>query len=132
MDVPYLSYSHSHLCTYRQKSQVVSFVLELMFLSGIGHLYASRSVIGLVKLIFSVVIVIVLHFLSSHVTTGGSEAEISEGNINLNTIPKNKILKYLPFILLSFFFMLQIIDLFLIARNYYLDGYGIPMKEYNF
>ncbi len=127
MDVPYLSHSSTNYCTYRQKSQVVSFVLELMFLSGIGHLYASRSVIGFVKLIFSLIIVIVMHFMNSHVP---SENESLEGPHP--TIPKNKILKYLPYFLIFFFFTVQIIDLFLIERNYYLDGYGIPMKDYKF
>lgn len=132
MNVPYLSYSHSHICTYRQKSQVVSFILELMFLSGIGHLYASRSVIGLSKLIFSVIIVIVLHFMSSHVSSRSNEDYLNQANQNSSNTPKNKILQYLPYILMAFFFMVQFIDLILIGKNFYLDGYGIPMKEFKF
>ena len=121
VDVPYLN--HKHYCTYLLKSQAAAFVLELLFLCGVGHLYSSRTVVGLTKLIFAVIIVIVIHFMNSHIV---SESDVTE---NRN---KNAVLKYFPYILTIFFFSVQFLDLFLIARNYYLDGYGIPVKKFTF
>ena len=121
VDVPYLH--HKNYCTYRIKSQAVAFVLELLFLSGVGHLYSSRTIVGLTKLIFSVIIVIVIHCLNSHIV---SESDVAENR------HKNTILKYFPYVLAIFFFSVQVLDLFLIARNYYLDGYGIQVKKFTF
>jgi hypothetical protein len=130
-DVPFLLDSQNLFCRYRQKSQAVSLVLEILSLSGIGHIYSGRSVIGLIKLSFTIIIMIVIHFMRTHIPSETGEEE-RDRNGNRETTNTNKILKYLPNILLFLFFSAQIVDLFLIGRNFYSDGYGIPMKKIDF
>jgi len=129
-DVPFLLKNNNLFCRYRQKSQAVEFILELMFLSGLGHLYSERSAIGLMKLSLTIITIILIHFIKTHIP---SETEQDDNrNVNTDTSNKNNILKYLPKAILFIFFSVQIFDLFLISRNSYSDGYGIPLKKFDF
>lgn len=128
-DVPFLLKNHNLFCRYRQKSQAVEFILELMFLSGLGHLYSERSALGLMKLSFTIITIILIHFIKTHIP---SETEQDDDrNHTAEISDKNKILKYLPNAILFIFFSVQIFDLFLICRNSYSDGYGIPLKKFD-
>ena len=39
-------------CQYEQKKQLTAFLLELIFPFGVGHLYALRNVVGILKMLF--------------------------------------------------------------------------------
>ena len=52
VDIVSLSEISETICHYSQKRMLIALVLESLFLFGFGHLYTSRIVIGLLKLLF--------------------------------------------------------------------------------
>lgn len=100
-------------CNYRQKSHMVAFFLEFFFPVGIGHLYAEKITLTLVKFsIFAVFFV-------------GACGQLCCLNLKIN--------KWIIFTSMLLLFdlvlwiALQIVDIICYVLNYYLDGNGIRM-----
>jgi len=114
----YLNSSNaSQYCFYSQKSQGISFILELFLVVGIGHFYTGRMLQGIFKLIF------VLFIISYD-----CGFKIIWRSQSLKTFKNLQIFSYvLYFILLVW----QMTDLCLYGLNKYTDGNGVPLQSYS-
>ena len=108
-------------CSYKQKSQLAAFLLELFLPFGIGHLYVGRTLFGITKMIIvtSPVTICLFTFLGILV----SDKFLSGGNSSLFCI--------------GFVFVFSIIgiiwwiaDLVIFGTNNYLDGNNLPLQEW--
>jgi hypothetical protein len=100
-------------CNYKQKSRMTAFFLEFFFPIGLGHLYAGKVTLGIIKCSL-----FCLFFL-------GLCGEIMCIRLNMN-----KFLLCSAFTLLAdmcLWIVLQIVDLICYAFGFYLDGNGLPM-----
>jgi hypothetical protein len=102
----------NHYCDYPQKSQKISFLLELFFPIGLGHFYAGRIVIGLAKLIL-IFITVTLDCLVKKMDGAKSKH-------------KNNLVMFV-YTLYLFIIVWQIFDIVMIGLNKYNDGNGIPL-----
>jgi hypothetical protein len=100
------------LCTYRQKRQLLAFFLELLFASGIGHIYAGRLLYGLLKMLFVLIVPAVLLIW----------AFCSKEKNSVILI----ILSTLCFLILTW----HLVDLVMLGMNKYNDGEGVPLVEW--
>ncbi len=107
-------------CSYRQKRQLISFLLESFLSFGIGHIYAERYVQGYIKLIlcFSILVIfLVQHFLSK--------------DMLFEDYLKSSPVLLLIFIALTFVWtMWQLVDMVLIGLNKYFDGNNMPLEAW--
>jgi hypothetical protein len=110
-------FAHTHvdggkLCTYPQKRQLLAFFLELLFASGVGHLYAGRLVYGIIKMCFILIIPAVLLFWAFYSKEKNSIILI--------------ILSTLCFLVLTW----HLVDLVMLGMNKYNDGEGVPLLQW--
>jgi hypothetical protein len=120
LSVPFINTDNSILCSYQQKLQSYSLILESILMCGIGHLYAHRVVMGVLKLIFFSLVVynIILQYKSY------------QKNMFFNR-PQPKVFSihdYISYIFISLFIFIHIYDVIMIMLNKYPDGFGIPLK----
>lgn len=115
---PQITNNKVFYCQYKQKSQMISFLLELFFLCGAGHFYSFRIITGFVKLLFSLMAYYTYIYLKKQ---DNSDSSIKEGCF-----------KYFGYSVLCSFFLLHFYDIILIGKNKYLDGYGIPLNKFNY
>ena len=52
VDEPYLLNNKIQFCLYKQKSQLIAFLLELILFFGAGHLYSNRFILAFLKFMF--------------------------------------------------------------------------------
>ena len=100
-------------CNYKQKSRMTAFFLEFFFPIGLGHIYAAKYLLALIK--FS------LFFLFFCGVCG----EICCMNLNMD-----KLMFCSAFTLLAdmcFWLTFQLVDLICYAFGFYKDGNGVPM-----
>jgi hypothetical protein len=96
-------------CQYKQKKQVVAFLLETFFSLGLGHFYAGRENYAIIKLLISICACL---FMSVKF----SEKDIV--TMCLSTI-------------LSFTYLVwQIVDIINFASDNYKDGNGVPLERW--
>jgi TM2 domain-containing membrane protein YozV len=99
-------------CQYRQKQQIVAFLLETFLSLGIGHFYSGRVNFGIIKLLVALSPIILM---CCSVCCKGSEAN---GCLVLSST------------LTCAYFIWQIIDIINFATNSYKDGYGVPLEHW--
>jgi hypothetical protein len=107
----------SQYCFYSQKSQGIAFLLELMFVVGIGHFYSGRMLLGILKLMF--VLLIICYDCGFKIIWRSK---------NLKTF---KNLQSLSYVLYFTLLLWQMTDLCLYGLNKYTDGNGIPLHSYS-
>ena len=111
-------------CCYEQKSQLTTFILEIIIGFGLGHFYALNYSMGMTKLVIYSVICFL--FYSTLVYRHLKNEKIGEEN--------SIILKFTNIlsVLLCFctYTIWQCIDILLIGTNYYVDGNGAPLKRW--
>ena len=119
------SVNNSNLyCRYKMKSQIIAFILEIIFIAGIGHFYMMRIFHGLLKLL----LVFILSLIYFIIKKNNSEVKFYSGE---NNSTKNLLLNISMVLLISGLLAFQIYDLIMIGSNLYLDGYGIPLISWN-
>lgn len=104
-------------CFYSQKSQGVSFLLELFFIIGIGHFYTGRMLQGLFKLLF---VVFIISYDCGFKIIWRSQSFKTYKNLQL-----------LSYVLYFILLLWQMTDLCLYGLNKYTDGNGIPLHSYS-
>ena len=109
-------------CTNKRKSQFIAFILESIFLVGVGHFYLFRIFHGLMKLIFMMIILLLIYLIRKIKI----EVKFYYTKINLSLI-----LNFLHTFFTSFFIVLHFFDILLLINNYYLDGFGITVVSWN-
>lgn len=105
-------HNHHHFmgyCLYRQKQQIVAFLLETFLSMGTGHLYAARYTFALVKLFFCLVPFIMTCCI---VGSKGKKFDCLVGIVG---------------IFKCVFLIWQLIDIIYFATNSYRDGKGVPL-----
>ena len=115
---PYLSKNIQEFCRYKQRSQLICFILELFFLCGAGHFYCMRVITGFLKLIFAYTVYITYDYLKKE---DDSETSLKRG-----------CLKYVGYLVVFSFFVVHFYDILMIGQNKYLDGYGIPLEKFKY
>lgn len=119
------SFDNKIYCKYRQKNQLYAFLLEFIFIFGIGHFYLLRFYQGISKL----VLFVFLSFMICLIYKYDIKAKFFlEENISNK---RNLIINIL--IIFSFwtFLLLHIFDIYMLVTNSYLDGYGIEILTWN-
>jgi hypothetical protein len=99
-------------CQYRQKQQLVGFLLETFLSMGIGHFYAGRTSFGLIKLL---ICLSPLFLMCCAACCGGKDAGCC---ILLSSALTCTIIIW------------QILDMINFATNSYKDGYGVPLNHW--
>lgn len=118
-------YSES-FCGYHKKSQLITFLLESIFLIGIGHFYSNRFFHGLLKFLLIALIILLVSSMKK------SKIEIKFFmNVISDKLSFDYLYNFLFFILFVNFIFVHIVDVIMIASNQYLDGFGFPMISWN-
>jgi hypothetical protein len=118
---PYITKQSRQLCHYHQRSQLISFLLEFIFLCGAGHFYSMRLMTGFLKFMFSYITYFLFEFIGK---------EDHPENIEHNTSIKKGCLVYFSYFMIVAFFLTHFYDIMMMGQNKYLDGYGIPMEKF--
>jgi len=107
-------------CQYKQKQQLVAFLLEFFLPFGIGHLYALRTVFGVLKLLFMFVTPCVLCCF------------VCCGIVTMDSLNSQKIFASLSAMIGLIYslgaFSWMIIDLVFFGLNKYNDGNNVPLQ----
>jgi hypothetical protein len=111
---PYTMHNKLDYCQYKQKSQLIALVLEFVFFFGAGHFYSSRTMIAFIKFFFTCV----GYYLHVYFNEKDAIPELS--------IKKGG-LKYAAYFLIWSIFVFHLYDIFMISKNKYFDGNGIPI-----
>ena len=96
-------------CSYKRKSQIIAFILELTLIGGFGHLYSGRTEVGLIKMIIVFILPVSILCLST------------------NDKSENTYIHILSCIICCTIMIWQTVDIVLFAINSYKDGNGISM-----
>ncbi len=112
-------------CAYQKKSQLIAFLLEFIFLMGIGHFYLNRFFHGFYK-IFLIIFIILVWFSMKK-----SKIEIKFFLSFSHKLSSDCLLNFLFFILVGNFIFIHIIDVIMIASNRYKDGFGFHIISWN-
>jgi hypothetical protein len=99
-------------CQYRQKQQLVAFMLETFLSAGIGHFYAGRVTMGMIKLLVCLSPIFLMCCAACFRDKDGGCCVL------LSTT------------LMCSFLIWQVIDIINFATNSYKDGYGIPLNHW--
>ena len=105
-------------CQYEQKKQFVAFLLEVIFPFGVGHLYAKRTLNGILKLLF---IIFTPCFMCCIAICCGVSLPEKVGPFFIMAIGALYGLGSAAWL---------IIDLIFFAINKYNDGNGVPLMEW--
>ena len=105
-------------CQYEQKKQLVAFLLEVIFPFGVGHLYAKRTLNGMLKLLFVILFPCLMCCIAIC-----SASSLSQ--------------KVGPFLIMGIGALYGlgsiawlIIDLIFFGTNKYMDGNSVPLLEW--
>lgn len=112
LEIPSLTKFYG-FCGYEQRSALISFLFEFIFIGGVGHIYAKRFMIGTVKFLCFLIMILIY-----------SQLKKKTGQQN-----KLNFLNILGFIVLSIFFLIHFYDIILILMNEYTDGNGLPLSS---
>ncbi len=105
-------------CSYRQKKQLLSFLLESFLTFGVGHFYAERYTIGYSKLLLCSLVCAI--FLFEHFKHQGFKFDF---------LFKSSPLTLVVFVFLGIILAVwQIVDMVLIGLNKYYDGNNMPLQ----
>lgn len=96
-------------CQYKQSPQLLSFLLELVLNMGIGHMFAGRTEIGIIKLLFY----LVPFFCCSLFLKKEGTAYVCWGCCHC-----------------CFVIVWWIIDAINFGLNFYRDGNGVPLEKW--
>ena len=99
-------------CAYERKKQLVSFILEFFFPFGVGHFYAGRILMGVLKMIVC---------FSQCIFAGFGMCFAQDAGMVLMIL-----LLIIGLVYISWGF----IDIILIALNVYKDGNGVPLASW--
>jgi TM2 domain-containing membrane protein YozV len=121
VNAPYLTKTKFEYCRYKQKIQAVELILEFLFICGIGHFYAMRTMMGILKLIYGMVTYVVIQLLYD---------ESEENVASYNRSNKKGFLHFVGYFILCSFIFIHFYDLIMMAFNKYPDGYGMPLSKF--
>ena len=114
-DVPLFSENNKLNCQYKQKFQIVAFILEFFSFCGLGHLYTHRIIIFFLKFMIFLIVLLVRY------------------NYNFYKNEKKSLIKTISqinyYIFLSAFILYHLLDSMMFYLNKYTDGYGVPMND---
>ena len=105
--------SYGISCNYQTKTKFIAFILELFFPIGVGHIYAEKTYMAILK--FSLFLVFIFSFC---------------GELCCLKSKINNCLICLSFIFILDFlawFSIQLMDIVSYGLGYYTDGNGVPM-----
>lgn len=123
----YFQNFHSdYFCSYHKKRQLIAFILESLFLVGIGHFYLNRFFHGLFKVLM--ILLIIFFFFSMKKCKIEVKFFIS---ITSDKFSFDYFLNFMYFIFMLCFFTIHTVDLIMIANNKYKDGFGFTMISWN-
>lgn len=115
----------SQFCQYKQKSQLIAFALEAIFMAGIGHLYLNRFLHGGVK--FALYLVLgLIYFLAKR-----KNVEVKFFANEQTEELKISMLNLFLVLSVTGLLALQVYDLVMLGSNSFLDGFGIPLLSWN-
>jgi TM2 domain-containing membrane protein YozV len=126
-------------CNYKQKSSLISGIIELFFPFGFGHFYLGNTFTGLFKMCLSLFLICGIYILLGYLFITTNYANYSlireEGfQINMTFISRiidsvRSALELKTYIQLSHlsFLLIQVIDLILLFRGAYSDGNYFPV-----
>lgn len=115
------STNNNTYCNYKQKKQIVAFMLEFFVSLGVGHLYAGRTVFGILKLLVMLgpVILMILNCCFGI----AFKSERGQSILGIFTIIGGCIL-------CVGYFAWQLVDLVMFGINKYRDGNGVPLQHW--
>lgn len=118
-------YSES-FCAYHKKSQLIAFLLESIFIIGIGHFYLNRFLHGFFKMLLIMLVILLVFSMKK------SKIDIKFFMcVESSKLSFAYFLNFLLFIFVVNFISIHIIDVIMIARNHYKDGFGFSMISWN-
>jgi len=102
-------------CSYKRKSQKTAFLLEFFIPFGAGHFYVGKWLLGVMKLLFTLVAIIIVHTMACCCMTCLQDKTFS--------------------VVYMFFFAVTpiltgiwwIADIIMFGTNYYLDSNSVPL-----
>ena len=105
--------SYGISCNYQTKTKFIAFILELFFPIGVGHIYAEKTYMAILK--FCLFLVFIFSFCGELCCL---KSKINSCLIFLSVI---FILDFLAWMIV------QLIDIVSYGLGYYTDGNGVPM-----
>lgn len=106
------------LCCYKQKNQMIAFILELLFGFGFGHIYLENYYFAFGKMIINIVLIVVGGFTLFIFCSNEEDEKRKEKNFIYH--PSILVIMGILIVLIS----LQFIDLCIIGTGYHTDGNG--------
>jgi len=113
-------------CGYHRKSQLIAFILESIFLIGIGHFYLNRFFHGIYKLVLIFLILLLVFSMKRSKIEKKFFLSITSDKQYLDVF-----LNFIFFVLIANFIFVHVVDVIMIASNKYLDGFGFSMLTWN-
>ena len=101
------------LCNYKLKEQLLAFILETVFIFGVGHFYIGQVFFGLMK-ILAIALIVIMDCLFKSIWK-------SDKLKNQNCV---NAISYVMYFGLVFF---QLFDVVMFGLNKYKDGNGMPL-----
>jgi hypothetical protein len=114
-----------------QKSQLTAFLFELFVPIGVGHFYANRITVGVIKLVLAIMFCLIYATIKYHLHPD-NKSDLLINNDNQDT-DNTEIEKYLAIIfclLCCSLFVWQIVDLVMFGINKYPDGNNVPLASW--
>lgn len=109
-------------CSYKQKSQLIAFLLEAVLPFGVGHFYCERIMFGLSKMaIFFLPLISVISAFGGMICT---DKCLQTGKSTVGFIAM-----FTVFITMSIVWWIA--DIITFGLNYYSDGNSIPLASWN-
>lgn len=96
-------------CQYKTKLQLIAILLELIF-PGIGHIYLSRSISGIIKMLISI---LTIYFF-----------------IYTDKRKKGQFFLFVASMISCIFLIYYIVDIYLLFINEYKDGNDVPLASF--
>lgn len=121
-----------NFCVYPRKLQIVAFLMESITLIGFGHFYLYRFFQGLFKfgLLCSLILSIFIYNKIRSINKSNKSIFFEENKNPFNHIYE-QIFKFLCFMNYIFVMSFHIFDIYMLANNYYNDGFGFKLISWN-
>ena len=112
-------------CNYKQKNQLFGFLFEFIFIFGVGQFYLNRFIQGISKFILFVFLCFMLVLIKKFEIKANFFIDENISN------KRNLIINILMILSLCSFSIIHIYDIYMLATNSYLDGYGVEVLSWN-
>lgn len=112
-------------CNYRQKNQLIAFLLEFIFLFGLGNFYLNRCNQAIIKMILFIFLLIMICLIRKYEIRSRFFLEENISN------KRNLVINLLMVFSSCAFLFYHIFDIYMLATNSYFDGYGVEILSWN-